>query len=256
MKLLISIPVFNRQKVTELVLENIMKYKKEATLWVYNDWSTEYDNDFLEPLCDKVIKLEPSDKIVIKNEKNTKGMGVQHLRWHQLREFDKQDEFDAIYFTDSDALHDPDFIDVLINTYNKYRTKDGRRYPLSLYDTIWHSQKQNNLREGVDVWMRRTAPGISQFYDKEMVKTIVEKLNNEKNDPDYGWDYRILDFLKNPILTTKTSYIEHFGASNESMHTKEGDWDRDRAVNPTDYLKNIRNDVINYLEGKASKPYI
>lgn len=79
MKILICLPVYNRKDITELVLENLNKYKGDATLWVYNDWSTEYDNDFLEPLCDKVFKLPPSNKVVIKNEKNVNGMGVQHL---------------------------------------------------------------------------------------------------------------------------------------------------------------------------------
>ena len=40
--------------------------------------------------------LEKSKKTVVKNENNIFGMGVQHLRWNQLRGFLKQDEFDAI----------------------------------------------------------------------------------------------------------------------------------------------------------------
>ena len=57
-------------------------------------------------------------------------------------------------------------------------------------------------------------------------------------------------------MNTKTSYIEHFGADKSSMHTPEGQWDRDRAINPSEYLKNIRAQVISYLEGSGEKPNI
>ena len=40
-------------------------------------------------------------------------MGVDNLRWHQFRSFLEQDEFDVLYFTDSDAVHDPEYTDVL-----------------------------------------------------------------------------------------------------------------------------------------------
>lgn len=242
--------------LTKLVLENLFKYKQDATLWVYNDWSSEYDNDYLEEFADKVIKLPSSDKLVIKNENNKKGMGVQHLRWHQFREFVRQDEFDYIYFTDNDALHDPDYISVLKNISAKYKLKDERRLPVCLYNTIWHSQPQNLLKETEDVYMRKTAPGVSQLYSKEMARKIVDTLDKQQLDPDYAWDYRCTEYLALPLLTTKISYVEHFGADTEALHAKKGEWDRDRAINPTPYLKNIRESVISYLEGKSEKPII
>lgn len=258
MKILICVPVWNRWKITELVLDNLNKYKGDATLWVYNDWSTEYDNEDLKPYCDRVIKL-PSNKTnkkPFRMEKNINGIGVQHLRWYQFREFLKQDEFEYIYMTDSDAIHDPNYINILKDTWNKYKGKNGEKFPICLYDTVWHSQKENLLKEGNDVWMRRTAPGISQFYSKSMVQKIVEQLDQQKNDPDYAWDYRCLEYLKLPTITTKTSYVEHFGATKDSIHANEGEWDRDKANNPTDYLKNIRRSVIDYLENKNIRPII
>lgn len=258
MKILICVPVFNRENITELVLENLNKYKKDATLWVYNDWSEEYDNDFLEPNCDKVFKLPKSDKIVIKNEKNVNGMGVQHLRWYQFREFIKMDEFDAIYFTDSDALHDPSYIDILKNASKKYTLSNGYKLPICLYSTKWHID--STINETSDIYMRKTAPGISQLYTKDMAKKIVDGLENYNKihgcDPDYGWDYHVSDFLKLPFITTKKSYIEHFGADVDSMHTPKGLWDRDRALEPSEYLKNIRQPIIDYIEGIGEKPSV
>lgn len=250
MRILICVPVWNRKKITELVLNNLMKYKKDATLWVYNDWSTEYDNDFLEPLCDKVIKLPPSEKIVVRNEKNVHGMGVQNLRWHQFRDFLRQDSWNYLYFTDNDALHDPDFIDTL----KALVMKSGNLLPACLYSTRWHS---NNLEKRFgDIEVRRHAPGISHLYSKEMVRRIVTVLDQQKNDPNYSWDFYVSDYLGLPFLTSTVSYIEHFGASRESMHSPEGAWDRDRATNPTPYLKDLRERVIAYLEGTGEKPQV
>ncbi len=257
MKILINLVVYNRKNITELVIENLNKYKKDAEIVIYNDYSTEYDNDFLESICDnKIIKLPPSNKIVVKNEQNKNGMGIANLRWYQFREFLNQDTHDYIYFTDSDAIHDPDYIQVLKNIHNKYKMKNGDKLPVSLYDTVWHSQPQNLLKAGSDVYMRKTSAGISQLYSKDMVKKIVDVLNKQPEDPIYAWDYRAQEYLGLPFLTTKTSYVEHFGAVKDSMHTPQGQWDRDRATNPSQYLKNIRNSVIAYLEGKGDKPNI
>lgn len=254
-KILICVPVWNRKDITELVLTQLNKYKGEGNeLWVYNDYSTEYDNDWLSSMCDKVVQLPESDKVVVKNEINKKGRGVQHIRWQQFRDFAKQNEFDFIYMTDNDALHDPDYIKQLLSLHKKYKTKNGMKLPVCLYNTIYHSQPQNSKFQNDEVFLRITAPGISQFYSKEMVKKIVDVLEKQKEDPIYAWDYRAQEWLKLPWITTKNSFVEHFGASKESMHTPEGMWDRDRALNPTEYLKNTRDDIIKYLEGNAIKP--
>ena len=257
MSIMICVPVYNRKMITELALENLQKYKGDGNeLWVYNDWSTEYDNDFIEPLCDRVVKLPASKSVVVKNENNKNGMGVASLRWQQFRDFLREDRFDYIYFTDSDAIHDPNFINILLETYNKYKLKNGDKIPICLYDTVWHSQPQNLLKDGVDVYMRRYAPGISHFYSKDMVKKIVSVLDSLSEVKIYGWDYQTSDYLKLPFITTKISYVEHFGAVKESMHTPQGQWDRDRANNPTQYLQDNRNSIISYLEGVGQKPNI
>ena len=253
MKILTCLPVYNRKLVTGLVAENLFKYKQDSTLWVYNDWSSEYENSYLEDSCDKIFKLPKSDKVVVKNEKNKKGMGVQHLRWYQFREFLSMD-YDALYLTDSDALHDPSYIDVLKNLHKKYSLANGAKMPICLYNTRWHESA--TIKEGKDVYMRSTAPGISQLYTKDMVSKIVTNLDKLAEDPTYAWDFRCLEYLKLPVITTKNSYVEHFGASSESMHTPRGEWDRDRALNPTEYLVNLREDTISYLEGKGSRPNI
>lgn len=259
MPILISVPVWNRKKITEITLKQLKNNKRpEDELWVYNDWSTEYGNDFLEQYSDKVFKLDKSNKNVVKNESNKNGMGVQHLRWHQFREFVKQNRFKYLYMTDNDAFHDPDFINRLMELYGKWKLKNGQKLPVCLYNTIYHSQPQNKISENSDIVMRRTAPGVSMLYDFDMVKRIVTELDRFKSsngsDPDYGWDYFPSKWLNLPFITSKQSFVEHYGASKQAMHTPEGQWDRDRAIEPTEYLKSNRDQIISYLENKSEKP--
>jgi len=89
-----------------------------------------------------------------------------------------------------------------------------------------------------------------------MCRKITSVLDSQPEDPDYAWDYKCLEYLELPVLNTKTSYLEHFGAVENSMHTFAGDWDRDRAVNPTKYLKDTREGIIAYLENRSEKPAI
>lgn len=251
LKILICVPCYNRKKVTEVALKSIYKYKKNATVWVYNDWSTEYDNDFLEPYADKVLKLEKSDNVVVKNENNIFGMGVDNLRWHQFRSFLEQDEFDVLYFTDSDAVHDPEYTDVLKTLYSQITDKKGKKLPICLYNSVYHTLATVEDRGGVIV--RSTGPGISQLYDKEMCKVIVDELDKLDEDPDYQWDYRCIEYLNRPIITTKHSYIEHYGAVEGSLHHATGDWDKDKAINPTQHLAKDRDKIIAYLEESNNK---
>lgn len=243
-KILIAVPVWNRKKTTKLCLEQIQKNKdKNTELWVYNDHSTEYDNDWLATMCDEVIKLKNLNKKVIGNSENKKGIGVQHLRWHQFRTFLFQSKFDYIYMTDNDAFHDPNFLKVIMHLYNKYN-----KMPVCLYNSFFHSKKQNIKFENNEISIRITAPGISMFFDKNMVEKIVEKLEENKKDPDYAWDYKCQEWLNRHWVTSKTSYLEHFGAESNSLHTTKGDWEKDRAINPTKFLASQRKKIINYLQ--------
>jgi hypothetical protein len=85
-----------------------------------------------------------------------------------------------------------------------------------------------------------------------MVVKIVQKLDQLEADPIYNWDYIAPALLGMPILTTQESYLEHFGAVPGSMHTGAGNWDRDRALNPTPYLAAQRKRIIDYLEGASA----
>lgn len=244
-KILIIVPTFNRKNITELSLESTYKYKRpQDKLEVWDDHSTEYDLDWLQDKCDEVIKRD------IK-------MGVQWLRAKNFRHFIETD-YDFLYITDSDAIHDPNYCDRLLELYGKYMLPDKRKMPVSLYNTIHHQQPGNTVKEMGNILFRKTAPGISQFYDKAMVRKMVAGMDkNPKLEGLYGFDYHLPALLKVPFVQSKNSYLEHF-ATTGSMHGlntgTEKDFDRDRADQPTEYLQDIRPKIIKYILNEGKKP--
>jgi hypothetical protein len=250
MKTLIAIPVYNRLKVSQLCLQSIYRNRESSVVHVYDDHSSEFSGDVLAPFCDELFRLPPRNRPVFKMESNTQGMGVQHLRWYQFRDFLNRPEFDHLYLTDSDALHDPSYMEML-QLLEEMLDKTRQKIPICLYNSRFHCSPSNNMAGNTRLILRKSAPGISHFYTRDMVARIVCRLDALKSDPDYGWDYIAPQLLGLPFLTTANSFVEHFGAVVGSMHTRAGDWNRDRAINPTSYLAKLRGPIIAYLEGRT-----
>jgi tetratricopeptide (TPR) repeat protein len=226
-KILIVVSVFNRKKITALSLEQTKRYKTACCfLQVYNDHSTEYDNSFLADYSDEVIQLP--DK-----------MGINNLRWCQFMKFLETD-FEFLYLTDNDVIHDPNYIPMLEQLY----LKGKRKLPVSIFNSIFMLQPRLILYYSKGIFLKTSAPGISMFYDRKMVEKIVAVSNNIGNVLDYlPWDYKAIACLGLPWISTETSYLEHFGAGGLNNDNNE----RERALNPTKYLQEKREAVINYL---------
>lgn len=225
--ILISVPVFNRGKITKLSLEQTRRYKTpNCYLQVYNDHSTEFDNSLLEPYADEVILLP-------------RKMGIHNLRWHQFKKFLETD-FDFIYMTDNDIIHDPQYIAVLEILYQV----GGRKLPVCIYNSKDHMGENIILYNQNGIMLKKTAPGFSMFYDREMVEKIMSVFNKVNYDHDnYGWDYRAMAYLGLPWITSETSYLEHYGSG--GIHNT--DFETDRAINPTRYLEEKREAILDYL---------
>lgn len=250
MRTLIAIPTFNRRKVAELCLASVYKHRERAVVHLYDDHSTEYAGEVLAAYCDALFELPvPAPPI---SRSNPKGHGVHHLRWHQFRDFLQRPEFDTLYLTDSDALHDPGFMSVL-ELLLKTMRGTGEQLPICLFNSAFHTVPVNQVCGTGQLLVRRKAPGISHLYTREMVEIIVRELDRLGEDPDYHWDFIAPGFLERPFLNTATSYVEHFGAVAGSIHTAVGAWDYDRALNPTPYLQAIREPAIAYLEGRMAE---
>ena len=117
---------------------------------------------------------------------------------------------------------------------------------------------ENIVFENEAFFILKTIPGISQCYTREMAEVILETLNRTADlESTYGWDYIYTTILDRPCLNTKTSFVEHFARDkNEGgMHLLSsgtgpdalGDFERDRALNPTPYLVGIRDRIISEI---------
>jgi tetratricopeptide (TPR) repeat protein len=225
--ILISVPAFNRKKVTQLSLAQIQRYKTSyCHLQVYNDHSTEYDNSFLMTCADEVIQLPHK-------------MGIDDLRWYQFRKFLETD-FDLIYMTDNDAIHDPQFITALEVLYEM----GNRELPVSLFNSIFHLNPKVILYYKDEIMLKKTAPGISMLFDKKMVEKIITTSYKDDNSLHHlPWDNKAVAFLGLPWLTPQTSYLEHYGA----YGINNDNYERDRAIFVTQYLREKRDSILKYL---------
>jgi tetratricopeptide (TPR) repeat protein len=228
-KILISVPVFNRVKITTLSLAQTKRYKTTyCHLQVYNDHSTEYDNSYLSPYADEVIQLPNK-------------MGIHKLRWYQLRQF-LDTNYDFIYMTDNDVIHDSQYIKALEALY----FLGGDKLPVCIFNSVHHTRPHSILYFGDEIMLMRTAPGVSMFLDKAMVETIISRFDSadKYSGADSGdWDFRVCELLNLPWITAQQSFLEHFGG--EGMHNP--DYERDRALQPTQYLEERRNPILQYL---------
>jgi len=149
-------------------------------------------------------------------------------------------DFDFLYLTDNDVIHDPDYIAVLDKLY----TKGKGMFPVSLFNNIFMLQPRLILSYEKGIFIKSSAPGASMFYDRKMVNKIVSTSDNIGNLLDYlPWDNKAIACLQLPWITPAISYLEHFGAGG----LNNDNYERERAVNPTDYLRERRDPILRYL---------
>lgn len=228
LKILISVSAYNRKKITQLSLAQTMRYRTPSSchVQVYNDQSTEYGSAFLVPYADEVIQLPAK-------------MGIHALRWHQFRKFMDSD-FDLLYLTDNDVIHDPQYIRVIEALYEI----GSRSLPVCLYNSIYHMQPETILCCRNGLMLKKTAPGISMLLDRKMVGKILSARDAAGEHQTLSWDYAATEYLGLPWITPETSFLEHFGAG--GIHND--DYNRDRALYPTPYLQERRDSLLQYLQ--------
>jgi hypothetical protein len=161
-----------------------------------------------------------------------------------------------LYLTDNDTIHDPRFIDV-INEYFTEQECYPFAHPVGLFRSVFH---ENAIEQQFEKFVvSKTCPGISQAYNREMSEKIVHLLDtNPMMETVYGWDYHWPVTLRRPFLISSRSYVEHFGrermqgglhspAVSFQDHDVRADLERDRALEPTNYLRAIRPRVVEKL---------
>jgi hypothetical protein len=234
LKTLIAVATWNRPNVTKLCLENLQGIRgPNAAVMIYDDCSSAYDANFLNPYCDGLLRFRLHG-------------GIERSRARAFRDFiHRYSEFDILYLTDNDTIHDPRFVDVL----NEFFTEQEHypfAHPVGLFRSVFH---ENAIEQQFEKFLvSKTCPGVSQAYNREMAEKIVRLLDtNPMMETVYGWDYHWPKALNQPFLISSNSYVEHFARdSNEGgLHstvtgmTREDflhDFQRDRSLYPTNDL--------------------
>lgn len=247
MKILIALATYNRPIITELCLHNLAQcLDQDAALAIYDDCSTTYDGTFLGRYGSHVMRF-PSNR------------GINLSRLYAFKEFlTRFTDFELLYITDNDTIHDPSFLRMLRMLYRG--SPADAKLPIGLYNSVFHSRPDNILREMPNISVRKTCPGISQCYDRAMVAKIVDHIDHNPGyerlpNFDFTWPF----ILGVPFIQTKQSFVEHFARDRREggihgAYSGEGvaglaDFDRDRALNPTPYLAAIRGEVIRRILG-------
>lgn len=245
-KMLIAVSTHNHSNITELSLAMLREVMGSADrLLVYDDSSTACDKKWLMRFADEVIRMPRQSSI-------------ERLRTRSFSDFVCLfKEFELLYTTTGEAVHDPGFSHRLRGLYGRH-SADGVKLPVSLYNSPSHNYPENVIRREGEISFRKTAPSVSQMYDREMAQVIVNGLDLQSEpETGYAYDCDVSLRLGRPFLQSEVSFVEYFGGNRrEGTHATSGELDkqnaiayfeRDRAINPSVYLKMIRPVVIEYI---------
>ena len=236
MKIRIDVPVYNRKDITEIVLTQLQKTKDPSdVLRIYNDNSTEYDDNFLKAFGEVKnydVKCEH------------RWQNIHKIRSLAFRDFLLED-FDFLYMTDNDALHDPNWRNELLQGYEETKLPMSGYISGYMYNNFDYYKRQFTNSRFMPI--HSTGGGISILLHKSHVRTIVDRMG--VSDMQDMWDCTTWGYLNNRYALTRQSFLDHFGKGGLHHQT----WDQERAINPTSYLINIRQSMIDYLENKIGK---
>jgi glycosyltransferase involved in cell wall biosynthesis len=212
--MIIVVQTFNRGNIAKFSLSNLKKTKRPSdTIICWDDASTKKTQELQDAwkCADRLILLE-------------KNIGIEQLRWEQFQDL-PDDEY--IYFTDSDALHDKRWRKVI----------DACKEEAAIL-SLYRSRLHNLYKPFKGVCESHRCPGISMLIPPKILKQIKKLKFNKTVWDRQCWDNYVSDLFK--CYTTYDSFVEHIGAG--GIHT--AGFDDERAVNPTVFLYNLREDFM------------
>lgn len=225
MKILIEMQCYNRKHITEICLNQLITYKQDSNLRIVNDYSTEYDNEWLNNFSNNVIQYE-------------KKLTINKLKYRTFKNFLDTD-YTHLYMTDNDMYHDPNFI-TFLKKYN------GNNIPITLYRSSFIHSFGNGVSRYMKIYGDVSLKaglygGASVFLNRNHIEKIVKNLPENEDlwsiqCEKEAWDSKIQKIIdpKRLYLIPNESLCEHFGW-NGANHKKKLD---DYALNPTEFLKN------------------
>ncbi len=247
---------FERKATVEACVGATNRYKLNSKIYIHDDGSTQYDEEWLQPFGDRVFRHKHGHggrrgvKDLRSNiVKSLLGDFKPEIFEPWLKEDFGEEGPTYLYMVDSDGYHDPHFfyrLHEIIGLYPKWGT-------ICLYNAKFHSPKHNRPHNNIvdyDTVVRGMSAGISMFF---RLQSFRDKPNKIQVPDGRGWDgFYSREIAGRKVVTSLISYTLHLGKG--GFHNK-GSWDRDRALNPTKFLAEIRDESIKKIEscGKDSK---
>jgi hypothetical protein len=228
------ITTYNRKFITQQSLQNLkdINVQKHGTLHINDDSSNEYNRDWLEAFGSDILTIS----------KNT---GVRPVMIGQLIEFRDQNDYEFLYLTNNDIIHDPTFVSEAMYFYEKYKL------PVTLFKTKYHATRtpkkyhgEGDYRCGImdrykDAYLLKSFAGVSLLLHKSHMKGITDEMLWEPASHG-GWDWRASDVFGNKFICPRTSFCDHFTLNGDgSMHGNSDDV----AVTPTQWLVDKRKEI-------------
>ena len=250
-KTLITPATYNRKGTVEQCVAATNRHKLEAKMYIHDDGSDEYGETWLQQFGDRVFRHKRSagGKQGVKNLRSniTKSV-LGDFQPDVFKPWLEEDFVSAgpeyLYHVDSDGLHDPYFfyrIHEIMELYPNWGT-------ICLYNAKFHSPRGNRTENSViDPYtsVRSMAPGISMFF---RMQSFLDNPNKVQVPDGRGWDgFYSREVANRKVVTSLVSFVEHYGKW--GFHNK-GNFDRDRALNPTKYLTDGRQSTIEKIESE------
>ena len=240
---------YERKPTVERCVGSTNKFKLRSKVYIHDDGSTQYDEQWLQQLGDRVYRHKHGEggRKGVKNLRSNivkSIIGSFHPSIFQpwIEEDFGTEGPEYVYMVDSDGYHDPCFfyrIHEIMNVYPEWGV-------ICLYNAQFHSPKRNlpekNLVDHMTA-VRGMSAGISMFFRMQDFKDRPKHIQV----PDgRGWDGYYSQMIGGrKIANSLVSFVEHMGRW--GFHNK-GNWERDRALFPTKYLEDIRDETIKEID--------
>ena len=192
MKLMISVPVFNRKKYLEITARSLFECSgvNKVDIKIFNDCSTEFGIDYL-----KILFNKPNAEIIDRKSK------MEHASAHQYRiilDFLATNN-DMLLFCDSDLLLRPDALEYI---FKNFQRTDG---VLGLYNSELH---RDIYFDGEFVY-KEDVGFAGLCVSRALLQGFVDKKKKG-----HSMDFKLSNFLlsKNArLMVPKSCYIQHIG---------------------------------------------
>ncbi|MDR3256228.1 MAG: glycosyltransferase family 2 protein [Endomicrobium sp.] len=224
MKLMIAIPVYNRKKYLEITAKALYECSNinKTAIKIFNDYSTEFDNNYLEHLFNKY------NTEVINREKNFR---ADRHTYRIMLDFLKTDN-DVLFICDSDLLLRPDTVDYIFDNFTR---TDGF---LGLYNSDLH---RDLYFDGEFVYKEDVG-----FAGICISRLLLQKFVLTQKERPRSMDFKLSSFLiKNGIrlMVPKNCYVQHIGFDGQNCNSSSVEFSTN-FIPLSEFNKEITNKML------------